>query len=1037
MGVSWKHKCRRRLICIANSKEHPVLVKHVKKCRTPNCIACTVFEILGSAKLPPWARRCPDDESSVSWIEYCWPDPSSTSSFQLRCSLCESGGWSKFSTYSCCSTYHLKRHASSFHHMMILSKSLGHAKALAVVKGKVVPDKLAFLKLLQGNSSAKFWRRKKLRRCCAEAARRLNLSRLLQSQSISIRQDVGHSWLAVRFVACDGNLQVSSGLLGAVDISKYVDLTAASISEALLEIYKQASTKFLNFPDANRVSDLDAQARMQVNTELYVSDAAKDEVLVGKNLKRNRIDVHDPKQQDLASSEMFPGMKHRLNDRSHAMRRLTKRSWSDDYLKDTHKIFVTAAYSPSQMLRHSKALRELFNDYRRECGTLKRVKLRRSLRKTCDMNSALHRFDTESKPAARVVWYFKPLCRSMSKIGKARKGLKQGKRAAQWMARVDSERCLQLAMMCDGADESIRILRAFEPELFDESTLRPLITSYNNRLRALFFDELCWQSGFTKVMVNTLHQDCFLECPDSAAKILGKPGGPSGWNDIKERCLRRMQLQVLQIETICEAEFPHFSVTQSFTVFNLQHIVDERTDLKQLRTLDPSSTLFQDLERLAQYFQPLASNLLHEYCELLPLALAYFREGYTVKNAWQRALTQASKSRRLKKRYIALRHVLARWQCWGGSTGGVERLFALWMHSSVWKTVLNEPNTLDVLMLLGADKEDHEKIAELAQQVWSEVFSNSLGEYTVMGIQKKRAALVDTQKAFIASRRRVLQRFVDSGAPRQIVDKTIMSGPMWTKECQAEHEFNLAKQAQNIKEAFEENALLPHEVYAGLEDDVARLQEVEHRADVTREKRNAKMRLQRSSSRLLHFAGKNAFVSPECQFDQKLLDRRFLCWEMTQTQFLIDAHVYVSPSASCTSPDVRLVVALQGGVIMNSTCFKYGSKHDGAAVVAYLPSISLQRWIYMSEAFVAAERRKASIIFNVLKETGIKKKWKFVTLPELRRRAAKSQTQALAFVTDLERRTVGDLATVQNKLLGDEIAVFLERQDWASSLPAQ
>ena len=55
-----------------------------------------------------------------------------------------------------------------------LGDILGRAKALAVVKGKVVPDKLEFLKLLQGKSSAKFWRRKKLRRCCAEAARRLN-----------------------------------------------------------------------------------------------------------------------------------------------------------------------------------------------------------------------------------------------------------------------------------------------------------------------------------------------------------------------------------------------------------------------------------------------------------------------------------------------------------------------------------------------------------------------------------------------------------------------------------------------------------------------------------------------------------------------------------------------------------------------------------------------------------------------------------------------------------------------------------------------
>ena len=126
-------------------------------------------------------------------------------------------------------------------------------------------------------------------------------------------------------------------------------------------------------------------------------------------------------------------------------------------------------------------------------------------------------------------------------------------------------------------------------------------------------------------------------------------------------------------------------------------------------------------------------------------------------------------------------------------------MFSLWMHTSVWKTVLDESNALDVLMLLGADKEDHEKIAEMAQEVWLEVFTNSRGDYTVRGIQKKRGALVDTEKAFISSRRRALQSFVDSGASRQIADKTeLMSGSIWTEKCKQEHEFNLAKQAAAI-----------------------------------------------------------------------------------------------------------------------------------------------------------------------------------------------------------------------------------------------
>ena len=137
------------------------------------------------------------------------------------------------------------------------------------------------------------------------------------------------------------------------------------------------------------------------------------------------------------------------------------------------------------------------------------------------MNNALHRFDSECKPAARCVWYFQAVCATMSHVARVRKSADQGKKAMKWIREVDSEKSLQLGMMVDSSDEIISVLRNNEPELFDESKLRSLLATLKDRLRSLFWDELCWNSGFAKVMIDILGSDCSLACSDGSVKALG------------------------------------------------------------------------------------------------------------------------------------------------------------------------------------------------------------------------------------------------------------------------------------------------------------------------------------------------------------------------------------------------------------------------------------------------------------------------------------------------------------------------------------
>ena len=134
------------------------------------------------------------------------------------------------------------------------------------------------------------------------------------------------------------------------------DLTSENVYKGMLSIFERAATTNINFPPSHL--GLDAQAHLHSHVELLVSDAAADEVLVGRMMKKRKLN-------DVAlDPDLFPRMCHRLNDRAHAFRRVTKRGWSDKFLKECHRIFARAKFSPSQLIRHSKPIKALFNHFR-------------------------------------------------------------------------------------------------------------------------------------------------------------------------------------------------------------------------------------------------------------------------------------------------------------------------------------------------------------------------------------------------------------------------------------------------------------------------------------------------------------------------------------------------------------------------------------------------------------------------------------------------------------------------------------------------
>ncbi len=85
-------------------------------------------------------------------------------------------------------------------------------------------------------------------------------------------------------------------------------------------------------------------------------------------------------------------------DKAHASRRLTSRGWTCDPVLQETLTFVTGNKSLIQRIRNSDVFRHIFNDNVR--------KLKRSPvdgRRTHDLRSAKHRFESHQRPFGRAV----------------------------------------------------------------------------------------------------------------------------------------------------------------------------------------------------------------------------------------------------------------------------------------------------------------------------------------------------------------------------------------------------------------------------------------------------------------------------------------------------------------------------------------------------------------------------------------------------------------------------------------------------------
>ena len=180
-----------------------------------------------------------------------------------------------------------------------------------------------------------------------------------------------------------------------------------------------------------------------------------------------------------------------------------------------------------------------------------------------DLQSAKHRFASTSKPTSRVVLFLDATLATAHEIVVRRdpsdKNHKNMQKFINW---VDEERLVSLALMADGADETMAVLRLFDGT-YDPATVAQELGDSIHRLDVLFLQRKVLEArhSYTSYMIHNLRSRTRLLKTSDGLKGMG--GGLSVPDELLDRAFSRMAGWVRLFVRSIEAEFPEWEVLQA------------------------------------------------------------------------------------------------------------------------------------------------------------------------------------------------------------------------------------------------------------------------------------------------------------------------------------------------------------------------------------------------------------------------------------------------------------------------------------------
>lgn len=467
---------------------------------------------------------------------------------------------------------------------------------------------------------------KNVRFCLLEAVNEGHREFLRRAKTMVLLRDERHGRLLLRYAACTTDLDTRKGTLAVM--RDYDSPTAANLVRATKQAFKQFCTARLGKPRSIGLElpklDSDLFHHLRRITQMLVSDGAASELLAGEVSRGRRGSDGTGEDNALTPNVLLVG-----RDLAHCARHVLKKPWqADTHLSNLFETTVWHRNSVVQIIDKSDVFRQWFREYTAQFSA------RSSTPRVSNLSSAKHRFESCSKPLARLVLHLVPVFKVCHRIATERDSANEGGLVRNWLATVSSEDLLQLALLADAADESLLLVRHLDTEGVDLATLHSTVAHYMDRLDYLFKRGGCMtvENSFVQHCLSLLDAGQLQVLPHSERagghRVLARPSA-----EAVERCVRRMSVFSDMAKATVQAEFPDFLAINSFSVFALS---DDN------RAVAESPVDETHCQRLAQLFSVNSGELARQLSRLRPAAQAIKNSSKcSNQEAWQKAVQRS------------------------------------------------------------------------------------------------------------------------------------------------------------------------------------------------------------------------------------------------------------------------------------------------------------------------------------------------------------------------------------------------------------
>ncbi|CAK0824599.1 unnamed protein product [Prorocentrum cordatum] len=481
-------------------------------------------------------------------------------------------------------------------------------------------------------------------------------------------------------------------------------------------------------------------------------------------------------------------------------------------------------------------------------------------------------------------------------------------RAKAWLAWVDSERCLMLAMMADVADEGVCLTRLLDNEDVDAACLNSEVLLFIRKVEAMFGEsERCLTIfGYTSVMMDLLSERVVWHVSDDSRSIGFERGVP---RDIVNRRMERMRSHVVPARAALAAEFPSFEMSQAFQVFDLS-ITHPRADVHLRR-------IARALDRRAADINPTRLQVQWEHG--FPRARQQQQRGLSNKEAWRYVIQKLGQQRLALRHDIDdLRSALVAYVAFGISTSGAEQKFSLAALEFNCRQLSSDACSEDMFLKIALDlpNRDLNKVIDSARRIWLETCGRPVVRKFPRidkGVKRPRTVMKEGEAEFIRQRRKAARLAVSDTVAG---DSTREVGPGSNRGATHQKELDFLKNKQKTKRciAYSENVLLPQEVTHAVCEDAAAKHKKQLADQLARSRKTERARLAAlgaPTAKLLEaIRGKPVFVDIPCR--SPLVAAALIAHRLKSVR-MHEAEVFVARAPGRAGPFIIAASAFQRG----------------------------------------------------------------------------------------------------------------------------